>query len=51
MTWADGYYYLKGDGVYRVTSDGETELVKEGAFVHLYDGQALSEDGTAVDLP
>ncbi|MBS6396010.1 MAG: hypothetical protein KH452_02480 [Clostridiales bacterium] len=51
MTWADGYYYLKSDGVYRVTGDGETELAEEGAFVHLYEGQALGEDGTAVDLP
>ena len=51
MTWDSEYYYLKSDGVYRLTEDGGSELVKEGAFVHLYDGQALGEDGSVTDLP
>lgn len=51
MTWNDGYYYLKSDGVYRVDGDGEAERVAEGAYVHLYEGQALGKDRTVADLP
>ena len=51
MAWDGGYYYLAGDGVRRAAGDGETELAVEGSFVHLYDGKALAQDGTVVELP
>ena len=51
MAWDGGYYYLAGDGVRRAAGDGETDMAADGSFVHLYDGKALAQDGTVVELP
>lgn len=44
LTYGEHYYYLK-DGT--VCGDGEP---LEGEFLHLYEGEAISKDGTLYDL-
>lgn len=62
MTWDDHCYYLKSDGIYRdrgvYTDDGSgdekdyanTEKVRSGAFLHLYQGEALDGEGNIIDV-
>lgn len=51
MSWNGNEYYIKTDGVYLIDeTDSTSECVLSGSFVHLYEGQALSADGTVYDL-